>query len=171
MGRPRLNCEARELIVTIAADNPHFVSARSIRRYRRRGPARPPSQSWRTLLANHAQAIWAADLVVVQTPGFQTLYVLFLIGHDRRRPRLGSGTMDGTPMTPCCVNVAWSACSVEPVVPGGPKPAAAPGAETRMACVLPPVTPLRMARPGGRPGDGGHEGDPPPAPRQTPPPN
>jgi putative transposase len=44
------------------------VSARSIRRYRRRGPARPPSQSWRTFLANHAQAIWAADLFVVQNP-------------------------------------------------------------------------------------------------------
>ena len=31
------------------------VSARSIRRYRRRGPARPPSQSWRTFLSNHAR--------------------------------------------------------------------------------------------------------------------
>jgi putative transposase len=61
------------------------VSARSIRRYRRRGPSRPPSQSWRTFLANHAQAIWAADLFVVQTLTFQTLYVLFLISHDRRR--------------------------------------------------------------------------------------
>src|SRR5215472_6060953 len=61
------------------------VSARSIRRYRRRGPARPPSQSWRTFLANHVQAIWAADLFVVQTLTFQTLYVFFLISHDRRR--------------------------------------------------------------------------------------
>ena len=46
------------------------VSARSIRRYRRRGPARPPSQNWRTFLTNHAQAIWAADLFVVQTLDF-----------------------------------------------------------------------------------------------------
>jgi hypothetical protein len=38
------------------------VSSRSIRRYRRRRRSRPPSQSWRTFLANHAQAIWAADL-------------------------------------------------------------------------------------------------------------
>ena len=60
------------------------VSARSIRRYRR-GPARPPSQSWRTFRANHAQAIWAADLFVVQPLTFQTLYVFFLINHDRRR--------------------------------------------------------------------------------------
>jgi transposase InsO family protein len=100
LGRPRLNSEARALIATIAAENPHWgterilgellklgiaVSARSIRRYRRRRPARPPCQSWRTFLANYAQAIWAADLFVVQTLTFQTLYVLFLISHDRRR--------------------------------------------------------------------------------------
>ena len=49
------------------------VSSRSIRRFRRRRPSRPPSQSWRAFLANHAQAIWAADLFVVQTLTFQTL--------------------------------------------------------------------------------------------------
>jgi len=92
--------EVRVVIATMAGQNLHWgaerirgellklgiaVSARSIRRYRRRGPARPPSQSWRTFLTNHAQAIWAADLFVVQTLTFQTLYVLFLISHDRRR--------------------------------------------------------------------------------------
>ena len=61
------------------------VSARSIRRYRGRGPARPPSQSWRTFPANHAQAIWAVDQFVVPTLTFQTLYVFFLISHRRRR--------------------------------------------------------------------------------------
>jgi transposase InsO family protein len=60
------------------------VSARSIRRYRRGRRSRPPSQSWRTFLANHAQGIWAADLFVVQTLTFQTLYVLFFISHARR---------------------------------------------------------------------------------------
>jgi len=30
------------------------VSKRSIQRYRRRGPAHPSSQTWRTFLANHA---------------------------------------------------------------------------------------------------------------------
>jgi hypothetical protein len=52
------------------------VSARSIRRYRRRPRTGPPSQSWRTFLISHAGAIWAADLFVVQTLGFKTLYVL-----------------------------------------------------------------------------------------------
>ena len=29
------------------------VSKRSVQRYRGRGPARPPTQSWRTFLRNH----------------------------------------------------------------------------------------------------------------------
>lgn len=62
-----------------------MVSSRSIRRYRRRRQSRPPSQSWRTFLANHAQAIWAADLLVVQTLTFQTLYVIFFISHGSRQ--------------------------------------------------------------------------------------
>ena len=44
-----------------------------------------PSQSWRTFLANHAPAIWAADLLVVQTLTFKTLYVLLFITHGRRK--------------------------------------------------------------------------------------
>ena len=86
LGRPRSNPEVRTLIATMARENPIWrterirgellkpgiaVSARSIRRYRRRGPSRPPSQSWRTFLANHAQAILAADLFAVQTLTFQ----------------------------------------------------------------------------------------------------
>jgi len=100
LGRPRLSPEIRELIPTMAEENPLWgterirgellkpgirVSARSIRRYRQRGRSRPPSQSWRTLLANHAHAIWAADLFVVQTLRFHTLYVLFFISHGRRQ--------------------------------------------------------------------------------------
>jgi transposase InsO family protein len=61
-----------------------IVSNRSIRRYRWRGPARSPSQTWRTFLANHAYHIWAADLLIVPTLMFKTLYVLVLIEHGRR---------------------------------------------------------------------------------------
>jgi transposase InsO family protein len=60
------------------------VSNRSIRRYRWRGPKRERSQSWRTFLRNQITGIWAADLFVVQTVGFQTLYVFFFIRHERR---------------------------------------------------------------------------------------
>jgi len=61
------------------------VSARSIRRYRRPRTARPPSPTWRTFLRNELAGIWAADLFVVQTLAFKTLYVLFFIQHERRR--------------------------------------------------------------------------------------
>ncbi len=88
----------RELIGAMAQDNRLWgaerirgellklgiaVSNRSIRRYRQR-PHRPPSQTWRTFLRNHAGAIWAADLFTVQTLAFQTLYVLLFVGHGRR---------------------------------------------------------------------------------------
>jgi transposase InsO family protein len=99
LGRPRLRAEWRELIAAMARDNPRWgserirgellklgiaVSKRSIQRYRGRGPARPPSQTWRTFLRNHAGAIWAADLLTVQTLTFKVLYVLVVITHDRR---------------------------------------------------------------------------------------
>jgi putative transposase len=98
-GRPQLNRAVRELIATMARDNPRWGSERirgellklgiavsrpTIQRYRGRGPAHPPSQSWRTFLANHAHQLWAADLLVVQTLTFKALYVLVLIAHGRR---------------------------------------------------------------------------------------
>jgi len=99
LGRPRLSAEVRELIGTMSRHNPLWgserirdellklgiiVSKRSIRRYRWRKPAPGGSQTWRTFLANELKGIWAADLFVVQTMGFRTLYVLFFIAHDRR---------------------------------------------------------------------------------------
>ena len=99
VGRPRLSPEVPALIARMSQENPLWgterirgellklaiaVSNRSIRRYCWRAPARPPSQTWRTFLRNHAQAIWAADLMVVQTLTFKTLYVLLFITHSRR---------------------------------------------------------------------------------------
>ena len=59
------------------------VSSGSIRRSRWRGPAGPPSQTWRTFLRHHAAKTWAADLFAVPTVTFRTLFVLFFITHDR----------------------------------------------------------------------------------------
>src|SRR5712691_12554894 len=71
LGRPRLSSEVRLLIMRMAGENPLWgterirgellkrglvASARSIRRYRRRQPARPPSLAWRTFLRNWHQA-------------------------------------------------------------------------------------------------------------------
>ena len=61
-----------------------IVSNRSIRRYRLRRPTPIGTQRWRTFLLNEIKGIWAADLFVVQTVGFRTLYVLFFITHVRR---------------------------------------------------------------------------------------
>jgi putative transposase len=98
-GRPRVPGEVRDLIGRISRDNPLWgtvrirgelrklgiaVSAGSVRRYRWRRPARPPSQTWRTFLRDHAAHIWAADLFSVPTVAFRTLFVLFFITHGRR---------------------------------------------------------------------------------------
>ena len=56
-------------------------------RYRQQALRRPPSQSWRTFLRNHASSIWAADLFTVQTLTFRTLYVFVVIDNGRRRIR------------------------------------------------------------------------------------
>jgi transposase InsO family protein len=98
-GRPHLSAEVRALIATMSRENRLWgterirgellklgivVSNRSIRRYRWRGPARSPSQTWRTFLRNHAHHLWAADLFTVPTLTFKTLYVLVFIAHGRR---------------------------------------------------------------------------------------
>jgi len=60
------------------------VSKRSIRRYRWRKPVPPGSPRWRSFVANEIKGIWAADLLVVQSVTYRTLYVFFFITHDRR---------------------------------------------------------------------------------------
>jgi putative transposase len=99
VGHPRVREEVQALIAAMARDNPGWgaerirgellklgiaVSRSSVQRYRRRGPARPPNQSWRTFLRNHRPSIWAADLLTVQTLTFRTLYVLVFVSHARR---------------------------------------------------------------------------------------
>jgi putative transposase len=98
-GRPRLSPEVRYLIRRLSEENQLWGTERirgellklgiavgngSIRRSRWRPAPRPPSQTWGTFLRNHAHAIWAADLLTVQTLTFRTLYVLFFISHGRR---------------------------------------------------------------------------------------
>jgi len=48
----------------------------------RRGP---PSQSWRTFLRNHVDAIAAVDLCVVPTLTFERLFAFLVLGHGRRQ--------------------------------------------------------------------------------------
>jgi transposase InsO family protein len=46
---------------------------------------RPPSQSWRKFLRNHAEAIAAIDLCLVPTVHFECLFAFVVIGHGRRQ--------------------------------------------------------------------------------------
>jgi putative transposase len=75
-GAPRIHGELQKLGVV--------VSQSTVAKYMRRHP-RPPPQTWRTFLANHASQIMAADLFVVPTITFRLLFVLVILAHDRRR--------------------------------------------------------------------------------------
>lgn len=98
-GRPPLALETRQLIRTMALDN-RWRAPRIARELGRLGidlhpdtvrrymPKLPPSasqsQSWRTFLANHRDAIAAMDFFVVPTATFRLLYGLVVIHHGRR---------------------------------------------------------------------------------------
>jgi putative transposase len=75
-GAPRIHGELLKLGIS--------VSQSTVAQYMRR-PRRPPSQTWRTFLTNHANQIMATDLFVVPTVTFRLLFVLVILAHDRRR--------------------------------------------------------------------------------------
>jgi hypothetical protein len=99
LGRPRLRPEVRALIGRRASQTPAWgserirgellklgsaASKRTVQPYRRRGPARPPSPTWRSFLANHRPPLRAAALLTVHTLTFRTPYVLRFVAHGRR---------------------------------------------------------------------------------------
>jgi hypothetical protein len=60
------------------------VAQSTVSKYMQRG-GRPPSQSWKTFLRNHAEAIAAIDLCIVRTLAFDLLFVFVVLGHGRRQ--------------------------------------------------------------------------------------
>ena len=46
---------------------------------------KPPSQTWRTFLANHAKSLVSVDFFTVPTIRFQVFYVFLVLAHERRR--------------------------------------------------------------------------------------
>jgi putative transposase len=48
-------------------------------------PRRPPSQTWRTFLANHIAQVMAADFFVVPTATCRLLFLLVILAPERRR--------------------------------------------------------------------------------------
>ena len=98
-GRPRTDAAIRALIGKMASANPLWgaprihgelrklgveLSERTVSRYVRRRP-RPPSQTWRTFLANHLSALVSMDFFSVPTVTGRVLFVLVLLAHERRR--------------------------------------------------------------------------------------
>ena len=98
-GRTAAAPEVRALIRRMAAANPLWgaprihgellklgisVSQATVAKYMPRRDT-PPSQPWRTFLANHVGQIMAADFFVVPTVTYRLLFVLVILAHDRRR--------------------------------------------------------------------------------------
>jgi hypothetical protein len=98
-GRPAVSREIRDLVRRIAASNPLWgaprihgellelgidVSQRTIGRLLPKH-RKPPSQTWRTFLENHAPDLAALDFFTVPTVTFRVLFVLVVLRHDRRR--------------------------------------------------------------------------------------
>ena len=97
-GRPPIDADLRALIRRMSVDNPLWgaprihgellklgfdVAQSTVAKYMvKRGG--PPSQGWLTFLHNHAPNIAAMDLFVVPTIGFDLLYVLIIVGLERR---------------------------------------------------------------------------------------
>ena len=99
VGRPRIDRGLRDLIRRMSRENPLWGASRihgellmlgfevaqsTVSKYMTRG-GRPPSQSWKTFLRNHADAIAAIDLCIVPTVTFDRLFAFLVVGHGRRQ--------------------------------------------------------------------------------------
>ncbi|MGB2821634.1 MAG: integrase core domain-containing protein [Phycisphaerae bacterium] len=98
-GRPQVDREIRDLIRRMSRENPtwgaprilsellllgHAAAESTVAKYMVRDP-KPPSQTWRTFLENHAGQIAAVDFFTVSTVTFRVLYVFLILRHDRRQ--------------------------------------------------------------------------------------
>jgi hypothetical protein len=98
-GRPKIDRGLRDFIQRMSRENPLWGAARihgellmlgfevaqsTVSKYmvRRRNP---PSQTWKTFLRNHAEAIAAIDMCVVPTLTFDLLFAFLVLGHGRRQ--------------------------------------------------------------------------------------
>ncbi|MDH3216905.1 MAG: integrase core domain-containing protein [Candidatus Krumholzibacteria bacterium] len=97
-GRRRVPKDVRDLIRRMSRDNPLWgaprihgellklgieVSQATVSKYMVRH-RKPPSQTWRTFLKNHAKDIVSVDFFTVPTVTFRVLFVFLVLGNKRR---------------------------------------------------------------------------------------
>jgi hypothetical protein len=75
-GAPRIHGELLKLGIE--------VSERTVSRWLPR-LRKPPSQSWRTFLANHVEDLVSLDFFTAPTLDFRILFVFIVVAHERRR--------------------------------------------------------------------------------------
>src|SRR4029078_13610983 len=98
-GRPKIDRGLRDLIQRMSRENPLWGASRihgellmlgfevaqsTVSKYMAR-PSKPPSQTWKTFLQNHTEAIAAIDMCVVPTLTFDLLFAFLVLGHGRRQ--------------------------------------------------------------------------------------
>ena len=98
-GRPKIDRGLRDLIRRMSRENPLWGASRihgellmlgfevaqsTVSKYLAR-PSKPPSQTWKTFLQNHAEAIAAIDMCVIPTLTFDLLFAFLIVGHGRRQ--------------------------------------------------------------------------------------
>jgi len=99
-GRPPLAADVIALIRRMSEENDlwgapriaaelallgHGVAESTVAKYMTPRKKRPPSQTWRTFLANHLGVSAACDFFTVPTLAFRTLFAFVVLSHDRRR--------------------------------------------------------------------------------------
>jgi putative transposase len=99
VGRPKIDQEIRVLIRRMSGENPTWGAPRiqaelhllgyevadsTVAKYRVRNH-KPPSQTWKSFLRNHAGQIAAIDFFTVPTVTFNVLYCFVVLRHDRRQ--------------------------------------------------------------------------------------
>ena len=98
-GRPPIDQEIRDLIRRMSYDNPSWGAPRILSELELLGYSvseatvakympkirKPPSQTWRTFLANHVPDIVAIDFFTVPTLTFGVLYVFLVLRHEQRQ--------------------------------------------------------------------------------------
>src|SRR6476620_9771599 len=98
-GRPKIDRSLRDLIQRMSRENRLWGASRihgellmlgfevaqsTVSKYMAR-PSKPPSQTWKTFLQNHAEAIAAIDMCIVPTLTFDRLFAFLVLGHGRRQ--------------------------------------------------------------------------------------